>query len=102
MSLSVIRGTRDMVEDRRRMLIRTIAAQAAQGSLQVSVRQSTGATCALCADIIAPGMRQYDIGVGRSTVIVDEKCYTSSLQRIIEAEPPIGEGGRSTSANNQA
>jgi hypothetical protein len=79
-----------MVEDRRRLLIRAIAAEAAQGSLQVSVRESAGASCDFCVDVIAPGTRQYDIGVGRSTVIVDEKCYTSSLQRIIEAEPPNG------------
>ena len=79
-----------MAEDRRRLLIRAIAAQAA--SVQVSVRQSAGATCALCGELIAPGTREYSIAVGRLTVIVDERCYSSSLRGIIEGEPPAGDG----------
>lgn len=77
-----------MAEDRRRLLIRAIAAQA---SVQVSVRQSRGADCALCGEVIAPGTRQYEIDVGGSTVIIDEKCYKSSLQNLIEAEPATGD-----------
>ena len=76
-----------MAEDRRRLLIRAIAAQASQASLHVSVRESPGATCALCGEVIAPGTREYSIAVGRLTVIVDEKCYRSSLRGIIEGEP---------------
>ena len=81
----------DMAADRRRLLIRLIAAHAAQGLLQVSVRQSTGASCALCVEMIAPCIQQYEIGVGASTVIVDQNCYESSLQQIIDIEPPIGD-----------
>ena len=80
-----------MAEDRRRLLIRVIAAQAAQASVQVSVRQSRGESCALCSEAIAPGMREYEIGVGRSTITVHEKCYRSSLQEIIEGETSIGD-----------
>ena len=79
-----------MPEDRRRLLIRAIAAQAGQASLQVSVREGTGANCVFCGKVIAPGTREYAIVVGRLTVIVDEKCYKSSLQSIIEPEPPSG------------
>ena len=78
-----------MAEDRRRLLIRAIAAQ--PSPLQVSIRQSTGANCALCVEVIAPGTRQYEIGVGGATVIVDEKCYKSSLQGIMEANLPIAD-----------
>ena len=80
-----------MAADRRRLLIRIIAARAAEGLLQVSVHQSTGAKCALCVDAIAPGTRQYEIDVGLSTFIVDPKCYESSLQQIIGDEPSIGD-----------
>lgn len=48
-----------MAADGRRLLIRLIAAQAAQGLVQVSVRESTGANCAFCLEIIAPGTQQY-------------------------------------------
>ena len=80
-----------MAEDHRRLLLRVIAAQAAQGPLPVTVREGTGASCALCAEVIPPDTRQYEIGVGESTVIVDEKCYRSSLQRIIDAPPAAGD-----------
>ena len=80
-----------MAEDRRRLLIRVIASQAAQASLPVAVRRSTGANCAMCLEVIAPGTREYEIGVGRSTVIVDEKCYKRYLHDIIRAEPAIGD-----------
>jgi len=71
-----------MAGDRRQLLIRTIAAQA---SVPVSVRESAGASCALCLGLIAPGRRQYEIDVGQSTVIVDENCYDSSLRHIVDA-----------------
>jgi hypothetical protein len=71
-----------MAGDRRQLLIRTIAAQA---SVQVSVRESAGASCALCLGLIAPGGRQYEIDVGQSTVIVDENCYDSSVRHIVDA-----------------
>ena len=80
-----------MAADRRRLLIRLIAAQASQGLVQLSVRQSTGANCAFCVDAIARGIRQYEIGVGLSTIIVDQKCYESSLQQILDNDPSIGD-----------
>jgi hypothetical protein len=75
-----------MAADRRRLLIRAIAAQP---PVHVTVRRSTGASCALCLDDIAPGTRQYEIDIGRSTVIVDERCYDSSLRDIIGVDPTI-------------
>lgn len=69
-----------------RALIRAIAAQS---SVQVSSRRSTGASCALCLGDIAPGTQQYEIDVGQATVIVDELCYDSSLRDIMGVDPTI-------------
>ena len=73
-----------MTADRRRILIRAIAAQA---HVDVALRASIGARCLLCLAVIAPGARQYELEVGQSTVIVDENCYKTSLQDIVEARP---------------
>ena len=45
----------------------------------------------LCLEIIAPGTRQYDIGAGLSTLIVDQQCSDSSVRPIIDIEPRIEE-----------
>jgi hypothetical protein len=81
-------GGSGATEDRRRMLIRVIAAQV---SVQVTVRESTGVKCVLCLTAIAIGSRQYEIPVGQSPVIVDENCYNASLRDIVEASPIIGD-----------
>jgi hypothetical protein len=36
---------------------------------------------------IAPGARQYEIELGQSVMIVDERCYKASLQDIVDAPP---------------
>jgi len=36
---------------------------------------------------IAPGVRQYEIELGQSVMIVDEGCYKASLQDIVDAPP---------------
>ncbi len=73
-----------MSADRRRLLIRALAAQA---HINVAVRASAGATCLLCLTAIAPGARQYEIELGQSVMIVDERCYKASLQDIVDAPP---------------
>lgn len=69
-----------------RALIRAIAAQS---SVQISSRRSTGTSCALCLGDIAPGTRQYKIDVGEAAVIVDGQCYDASLRDIIGVDPII-------------
>ncbi len=73
-----------MSADRRRLLIRALAAQA---HINVAIRASAGATCLLCLTAIAPGARQYEIELGQSVMIVDERCYKASLQDIVDAPP---------------
>ena len=73
-----------MSADRRRLLIRALAAQA---HINVAIRASAGATCLLCLTAIAPGVRQYEIELGQLVMIVDEACYTASLQDIVDAPP---------------
>ena len=55
--------------------------------MNVAVRASAGATCLLCLAAIATGARQYEIELGQSVMIVDEACYTASLQDIVDAPP---------------
>lgn len=70
--------------DRRRLLIRSIAAHAL---MKPAAGPSAGATCTLCREEIAVGRLQYEMTVGEMTVIADERCYTSSLRDIVEAGP---------------
>jgi len=69
-------------EERRRRLIRVIAAHC---PVQLHVGPSAGASCMFCGHAIAAGALQYDIATGRSTIIVDDDCYQSSLRAIVEA-----------------
>jgi len=55
--------------------------------VRLHIGPSAGATCLLCGRAISAGALQYDIGVGRSTIIVDENCYMSSLRESVEATP---------------
>jgi len=41
----------------------------------------------LCLTAITPGARQYEIELGQLVMIVDEACYTASLQDIVDAPP---------------
>jgi hypothetical protein len=72
--------------DRRRLLLRAIAVHS---SVPPCVGSSAGGTCVLCREAIAAGARQYEIEVGQSTIVVDENCYKSSLQDILEAKPIV-------------
>jgi len=55
--------------------------------VRLHIGPSAGATCLLCESAIHAGALQYNIGVGRSTIIVDENCYMSSLRECVEATP---------------
>ena len=55
--------------------------------VRLHIGPSAGATCLLCAGSIPAGASQYDIGVGRSIIIVDESCYMLSLRECVEATP---------------
>jgi len=67
-------------DDRRRALIRTIAAHSPCAH---SAGPSAGASCMLCQGTIPAGAPQIEIDAGR-TIIVDEACYTSFLKDIVE------------------
>ena len=69
---------------RRRLLIRTVAAHA---PLQPIIGPSVGATCTFCREAIAVGALEYEMTIGAFTVVVGEKCYKSFLQQIVEASP---------------
>jgi len=76
-----IRGGSDAdADDRRRALIRTIAARSPCAH---SSGRSSGARCMLCEGTIPEGAQQVEIDAGR-TIIVDETCYTSFLKDIVE------------------
>jgi len=86
-----IRGGSDLIGqavtgdgDRRRLLVRAIAAHC---PVQLRVGPSAGATCMLCRAAIPTGTLQYDIDAGCGTIIVDDNCYMSFLQDVVEATP---------------
>jgi hypothetical protein len=76
--------------DRRRLLVRAIAAHC---PVQLRVGPSGGATCMLCRAAIPTGTLQYDIDAGCGMIIVDDNCYMSFLQDVVEATPAAATDG---------
>jgi hypothetical protein len=63
-------------------LLRAIAAHS---PMPLRVRPSAGSSCTFCREPIDSGSLEYEIKVGRSTIVADDDCYHSFLQEIVEA-----------------
>lgn len=83
-SVHVIRGGSDASDDPRQ-LRRLIATHS---PVALHIGPSAGGACMFCQDAIVAGALQYEMKVGRSTIIADDKCYGSFLQEIVETPPP--------------
>jgi len=82
-SVHVIRGGSEASDDQLR-LRRLIATHS---PVPLHIGPSAGARCMFCRDAIVTGALQYEIKLGRFTIIADDKCYGSFVRDIVEAPP---------------